>query len=149
MTPPTQPVCRAVAGGWQQIRTFVLDRDGHTCRYCGGAADHVDHIVPRSKGGTNHPGNLCAACEACNLAKSDRDLAEFLDGLAGEQKVTGSSYSTQRVSRHIAAMQDSEYMNLLMAIAKRAWQEALDRGLEWYIPSREETVEWANEELGL
>ena len=35
-----------------------------------GAILHVDHIVPRCRGGSNHPKNLQALCECCNAAKS-------------------------------------------------------------------------------
>lgn len=38
----------------------------------------VDHIVARSKGGTNERPNLTLACRECNHAKEDRDLSDFL-----------------------------------------------------------------------
>lgn len=39
---------------------------------------HVDHIVPLSHGGTNWPSNLQWLCAPCNLSKSDRDSAAFM-----------------------------------------------------------------------
>ena len=32
-------------------RRSVFARDGHRCQYCGGAAESIDHVVPRSRGG--------------------------------------------------------------------------------------------------
>jgi hypothetical protein len=32
----------------------------------------TDHIVPKSKGGTNEPSNAQHFCRKCNLAKSDK-----------------------------------------------------------------------------
>jgi hypothetical protein len=58
-------------------REGVLRRDQHTCCYCGRAADTVDHVVPRSKGGKTCWTNCVAACWPCNNRKADNtpDLA--------------------------------------------------------------------------
>ena len=37
-----------------------------------GATFHLEHIVPRSRGGSTLPENLAWACPGCNLHKSDR-----------------------------------------------------------------------------
>lgn len=56
-------------------RREVLRRDNHTCQYCG-SKKHlpIDHILPRSKGGTHTWDNVVTACERCNALKSDRLL---------------------------------------------------------------------------
>lgn len=60
---------------WLTVRQMVLVRDQYLCQLrgprCLGAADRVDHYVPRSKGGSNHPSNLYAACNLCNSSKKD------------------------------------------------------------------------------
>lgn len=60
----------------------VLARDGHTCQYCGGVAETVDHVVPRSRGGCHTWDNVVAACRRCNGGKRDRLLAETTMRLA-------------------------------------------------------------------
>jgi hypothetical protein len=37
-----------------------------------GATFHVEHIVPRARGGKSQSDNLAWACPGCNLRKSDR-----------------------------------------------------------------------------
>jgi 5-methylcytosine-specific restriction endonuclease McrA len=57
-------------------RDGVLRRDGYTCLYCGGRADTVDHVLPRSRGGGDNWFNLVAACQPCNGLKGDRTPQE-------------------------------------------------------------------------
>jgi hypothetical protein len=39
-----------------------------------GATFHIEHVLPRSAGGTNEANNLALACPSCNLHKSDRTV---------------------------------------------------------------------------
>ena len=57
-------------------RRAVFARDGHRCQYCGAAAENIDHVVPRSKGGTHTWDNVVAACRPCNIRKEDLLLAD-------------------------------------------------------------------------
>jgi len=62
-------------------RRAVFARDAGKCVYCGIAATSIDHVVPRSRGGTHTWDNVVAACRRCNHAKADRTLAELGWGL--------------------------------------------------------------------
>jgi hypothetical protein len=53
----------------------IKRRDG-ACAYCGGPAQTVDHVVPRSRGGESSWLNLVAACRPCNHRKADRTPLE-------------------------------------------------------------------------
>src|SRR3954447_2837796 len=57
-------------------RQAVFARDSHQCQYCGGHADSIDHVVPRSRGGEHVWENVAAACRPCNLRKRDRTPEE-------------------------------------------------------------------------
>jgi 5-methylcytosine-specific restriction endonuclease McrA len=57
-------------------RRGVFIRDDHTCQYCGRAAENVDHVIPRSRGGAHEWENVVAACRRCNSSKKDRTPAE-------------------------------------------------------------------------
>lgn len=58
---------------------------GWVCWYCGmkvaikGA--HIDHIMPKSRGGCDDFDNLALACGPCNRAKYDRPISEFIEWL--------------------------------------------------------------------
>jgi 5-methylcytosine-specific restriction endonuclease McrA len=64
-------------------RAGVLRRDGRRCAYCGRRADTIDHVIPRSRGGTHSWDNCVAACRICNSRKADRLLEELGWTLAG------------------------------------------------------------------
>jgi 5-methylcytosine-specific restriction endonuclease McrA len=53
-------------------RRAVFARDDWTCQYCGGAAENLDHVVPRSRGGSHTWDNVVAACRRCNSRKENR-----------------------------------------------------------------------------
>lgn len=52
--------------------------NGH-CAYCGDKPEKLflDHIVPISRGGTNHQENLFPACFSCDCHKRDFSVEEF------------------------------------------------------------------------
>ncbi len=62
------------------LREALLEHWGRECAYCG-AKDvplQIEHICPKSKGGTDRFNNLALACECCNQKKSARSIEEFL-----------------------------------------------------------------------
>jgi 5-methylcytosine-specific restriction endonuclease McrA len=53
-------------------RRAVFARDGWTCQYCGVRSNlTVDHVIPRSKGGSSDWDNIVASCAPCNRRKGD------------------------------------------------------------------------------
>jgi len=55
-------------------RRAVFARDKWTCQYCGSARGSltVDHVIPRSKGGSSGWDNIVTCCAPCNRRKGDR-----------------------------------------------------------------------------
>ncbi len=53
-------------------RRAVFARDDHRCQYCGKAAENLDHVLPRSRGGPHTWENVVASCRPCNAHKEDR-----------------------------------------------------------------------------
>jgi 5-methylcytosine-specific restriction endonuclease McrA len=58
-------------------RRGVLRRDSQRCAYCGGSANTIDHVLPRSRGGQDSWENLVACCLRCNNVKGDRTPSEM------------------------------------------------------------------------
>lgn len=61
------------------LRFDILKRDNYRCQICGASSVHgttleIDHIVARSKGGTNFEWNLWTLCKDCNSGKSNKSL---------------------------------------------------------------------------
>ena len=68
-----------------KMRKRVYDKYNGRCAYCGmkifnncgDESFHIDHIIPKCKGGSNHLFNLNPSCRYCNLKKHDKSLDEF------------------------------------------------------------------------
>ena len=63
-----------------EVREYLLEKWGRQCAYCG--AQHVpleiEHIHPKSKGGSDRVSNLTIACHDCNQRKDNMPLETFL-----------------------------------------------------------------------
>lgn len=63
-----------------EVKEYLLLKWQHQCVYCSTTNTRleIDHVHPRSKGGSNRVSNLVIACRACNEAKADQSLEAFL-----------------------------------------------------------------------
>ncbi|MEU2614211.1 RNA-guided endonuclease IscB [Micromonospora sp. NPDC007271] len=63
-----------------EVREYLLAKWGRECAYCGvaGMPLNIDHIVPRSRGGSDRVSNLTLACVPCNQAKDVMSVDVFL-----------------------------------------------------------------------
>ena len=63
-----------------EVREYLLEKWGRQCAYCG--VEHVpleiEHIVPKSSGGSNRISNLTLACRPCNQRKGSQSIEVFL-----------------------------------------------------------------------
>jgi 5-methylcytosine-specific restriction endonuclease McrA len=59
-------------------RRSIFRRDGYRCQYCGRESAHLtlDHVIPRSRGGTHGWTNLVSACAGCNRRKGGKTVDE-------------------------------------------------------------------------
>jgi len=62
-----------------ELRAYLLNKWEGKCAYCGKEGSlEIEHLVPRSRGGSNRVSNLVVACRACNTKKGTQTLEEFL-----------------------------------------------------------------------
>jgi 5-methylcytosine-specific restriction endonuclease McrA len=69
---------RGILAGYE-VREYLLAKFGHQCVYCD-AKDvplNIDHVVSRSRGGSDRVSNLVLACVPCNQRKNNRSIKEF------------------------------------------------------------------------
>jgi len=62
-----------------EVKEYLLDKWKRKCAYCGkkNVPLQVEHIIPKSRGGTNRVSNLTISCEKCNLKKDNQTAEEF------------------------------------------------------------------------
>jgi len=63
-----------------EVREYLLEKWDRKCAYCGAenVPLQVEHIHPKSKGGSNRISNLTLACESCNTKKGVQSITDFL-----------------------------------------------------------------------
>lgn len=87
-------------------RREVFRRDQHQCQYCGSKQQlTIDHVMPRSKGGTHTWDNVVTACARCNTSKGDRLLP---------------------IPNLVLKTRPQAPMHPVMAFAEQFWRDALD-----------------------
>jgi 5-methylcytosine-specific restriction endonuclease McrA len=62
-----------------EVREYLLEKWGRQCAYCG-AKDlplEIEHMTPKTRGGSNRVSNLTLACHICNQKKGSQTAAEF------------------------------------------------------------------------
>jgi 5-methylcytosine-specific restriction endonuclease McrA len=87
--------------GWE-VREYLLLKHDYQCAYCGQTADYyeVDHLTPRTRGGSNRLTNLVLSCEPCNQDKGARTCEEYgypyLRGVAAQPLKDAAAVNTTR-----------------------------------------------------
>jgi 5-methylcytosine-specific restriction endonuclease McrA len=88
-------------------RKNILLRDRNTCQYCAEVLPSseltLDHVIPRSRGGTSTWENLVACCHDCNRRKSNQSPAE-----AGMKLMREPRAFNLHTSRHIMRLMGSD-----------------------------------------
>lgn len=64
-----------------EVREYLLEKWGRECAYCGTKEVplEVEHIVPKSKGGSNRVSNLTLSCNECNQDKGNQPIEVFFE----------------------------------------------------------------------
>ncbi len=82
--------------GVKDIRSYIFDKFKHRCVYCGSTSNlEIDHIIPKSRGGSDRIDNLVLACRKCNNEKGNRTASEF--GYDNIQQLVGKSLKAPSV----------------------------------------------------
>lgn len=91
-----------------EVREYLLEKWGRECAYCGTADTplEIEHVVPRSCGGSNRVSNLTLSCHPCNQSKDALSLVDFFatdKGLKKRLKANGHTANArlERVQRQL------------------------------------------------
>ncbi len=94
-------------------RLFVFARDKNTCQYClkQSGSLTLEHVVPKSQGGTNRRDNLIVCCYDCNYSRQTMEFTEWCAVVAG---LTGQNVGDilDRIRRQLAVSGEFERQGL-------------------------------------
>ncbi len=62
-----------------EVREYLLEKFNRRCAYCGkkDVPLEIEHIIPKSRGGSDRVSNLTIACHECNQTKGNQTAEEF------------------------------------------------------------------------
>lgn len=111
------------------MRTRLAEAQNWHCCWCGCDATHlrgksnsatVEHIIPRSKGGTDDMDNLAMACERCNTRRGCRSVEDFMAGRPDHALFMSkqSTKETQRLAR------ERRYRKRAEEFEKNGWKDS-------------------------
>jgi 5-methylcytosine-specific restriction endonuclease McrA len=61
----------------KNFKAIILERDNHTCYFCGKRGTTLEHLLPKSRGGKNTHSNCVCSCSKCNFKKGNMTLEEY------------------------------------------------------------------------
>ncbi len=81
--PTTSRHARGYGTAWDGLRKLILVRDNHVCQMhlakgIIASGNHVDHKIPKAKGGTDDPDNLWTLCRPCHDEKTLADEGKWI-----------------------------------------------------------------------
>ena len=94
----------------RKLREFIFKKNNYKCIYCKNKGEEIEHIVPRSKGGTNSVFNLTLSCRKCNKNKGNLSLKEFGKKVGKDFEVTtGEGWQTYLNKRELNLPKEHYY----------------------------------------
>lgn len=91
------------------IREYLLEKFKRQCVYCKkkNIPLEIEHIIPKSRGGSNRVNNLTIACHECNQRKDNMTAAEF-----GYPNVQKQASQGLKHAAHMNIMRESIFKQL-------------------------------------
>jgi len=98
-----------------QVREYVLEKWHRTCVYCGKKETvlQIEHLVPKSRGGSDRVDNLTLACQPCNQRKGKQTASEF-----GFPQIQAQALLPLRDAAHVSALKTRLVAQLQQQLGK-------------------------------
>ncbi len=91
------------------LREYLLQKWQRTCAYCRakGIPLQIEHLVPKSRGGSDRASNLTLACEPCNVRKGNQTADEF-----GYPEIQAQARVPLKDAAHVSSIKTSVVQQL-------------------------------------
>ncbi len=91
------------------LREYLLTKWQRQCAYCqtSGVPLQVDHLIPKSRGGSDRASNLVMACDSCNKRKGTRTAEEF-----GYPEIQAQARVPLTAAAHVSAIKTTVVRHL-------------------------------------